>query len=572
MRLAARALGRLEDSTNARALLPLLRHRDATVRAEAITALGQMRAAYPYPTLLIGERDPVTRGVIHETIGRIRPALPYADSILARGVADGVGPALRGAMRGAESYARLNARTSPPSAALTSVIRAAFARSTDSQVRQLALLALSAAGDRDSATFASGLRDRDPQVRRLAVAGARRWIDDPSPMVRYQALRAAGTCERAAAHVRDTSEHVSLAAIDLLGTLKCSPTLLEPLLQSGRTWRERAHALVSLAAVSPTAARSALPTFAADPVWQVRTYAAAAARALGESETLARLARDREPNVAIAALTTTDDALRALGSEHAGLALAGAEHLKGAPGLAGHLPQLVTHFERFTRTGPITTRDQRAAMLARIGEISDTGTNALLRSALRDQDPAIAAQAAAILTRRTGAPVMAETRQLPVPPLATAKELAALAGAQARITMRGGSTMLVDLTPDVAPATVATFAALADSGRYNGLTFHRIVPNFVVQGGSPGADEYDARTTYFMRDEVGRLSNARGTLGISTRGRDTGDGQIYLNLIDNFRLDHDYTVFGTIRGDLSVMDRIQEGDVIERIEIIRRPR
>ena len=73
---------------------------------------------------------------------------------------------------------------------------------------------------------------------------------------------------------------------------------------------------------------------------------------------------------------------------------------------------------------------------------------------------------------------------------------------------------------------MATFAQLAERNAFNGLTWHRIVPNFVLQGGSPGADEYDALTPTFMRDEVGFARNARGTFGISTRGRDTGDGQI----------------------------------------------
>ena len=74
-----------------------------------------------------------------------------------------------------------------------------------------------------------------------------------------------------------------------------------------------------------------------------------------------------------------------------------------------------------------------------------------------------------------------------------------------------------------------------------------------------------------MRDEVGLARNARGSIGISTRGRDTGDAQIYFNLVDNFRLDHDYTVMATMRDGLNVMDRVQEGDTIDRIRIIRRP-
>jgi cyclophilin family peptidyl-prolyl cis-trans isomerase len=71
-----------------------------------------------------------------------------------------------------------------------------------------------------------------------------------------------------------------------------------------------------------------------------------------------------------------------------------------------------------------------------------------------------------------------------------------------------------------------------------------------------------------MRDELGLRSHTRGTVGISTRGRDTGDAQIFVNLVDNFRLDHDYTVFAEIVRGRDVVDRIQEADVIERVEIL----
>jgi cyclophilin family peptidyl-prolyl cis-trans isomerase len=136
--------------------------------------------------------------------------------------------------------------------------------------------------------------------------------------------------------------------------------------------------------------------------------------------------------------------------------------------------------------------------------------------------------------------------------------------------MKGLGSFTLALFPEEAPATTAIFAALADKGAYDGLTFHRVVPNFVLQGGSPGANEYDALTPQFMRDEVGALSHERGTLGISTRGRDTGDGQIFINLIDNFRLDHTYTVFARVTQGMDVVDKILEGDVIEGIRIHRR--
>jgi len=261
--------------------------------------------------------------------------------------------------------------------------------------------------------------------------------------------------------------------------------------------------------------------------------------------------------------------VRVLRSEHAGLLLAAAGQLKGAPDLRERLPRLVSAFNRLTADGSMTVRDPRVEILTRIGEVSDTGTNALLRDALHDRDPAIAALAARILSARTGATVSAGTMQLPIPPIPPASYIRALQGASARITMKGLGTMTVDLLTEDAPVTVGVFAQLAESGQYDGLTFHRIVPNFVIQGGSPGADEYDGRTREFLRDEVGFARNARGTIGISTRGRDTGDGQIYFNLVNNVRLDRDYTVMATMRTGLDVMDNIQAGDIIERIEIVR---
>jgi cyclophilin family peptidyl-prolyl cis-trans isomerase len=94
-----------------------------------------------------------------------------------------------------------------------------------------------------------------------------------------------------------------------------------------------------------------------------------------------------------------------------------------------------------------------------------------------------------------------------------------------------------------------------------------MAPNFVIQGGSPGANEYMG-DHFYMRDEPGL--HLRGTVGISTRGRDTGDAQVFVNLIDSPRLDHIYTVFGTVVAGMDVVDGTLEGDVIERVELLSR--
>jgi len=69
----------------------------------------------------------------------------------------------------------------------------------------------------------------------------------------------------------------------------------------------------------------------------------------------------------------------------------------------------------------------------------------------------------------------------------------------------------------------------------------------------------------FLRDELGTLPHPRGTVGMSTRGHDTGDAQWFVNLRDNRRLVRDYTVFGEVTDGIAVVDAVLEGDVIARI-------
>ncbi|HWE50046.1 MAG TPA: peptidylprolyl isomerase [Bryobacteraceae bacterium] len=569
--LAARAIGRLENAAYRDSLVPLTRSPDPQVRRAAAGAFAQMRAAFDWAPLLQTESDPAVKAANFEAIGRAKPASVDAESLLAAGLKDRDAEARAGAVRGLETLFRLNSKPPRQPAAITlTALHEAFAANREEEIRELILLTMHTAGDHDTSVLNGALADPSPQVRRLAVIDTKRWVRDPSPIVRFEGLRASPSCEHAAAALRDKSDSVALAAVDLIGTLKCDPAPLTPLLSNGRSWRYRAHALLALVAIDPARARDSIVHMALDPVWQVRVYVAKSARLAGDSTTLAQLARDENPNVAIAAMTTIDDATRALLSEHSGLVLAGAQRLKGAPDLKAHLPQLVSTFNRLTAEGVMTVRDPRVAVLTRIEEIDDHSTDGLLREAVRDRDPAIASLAARILTARTGTPVAPQTTRLPVPSLPPVEYIHGLENAQARIVMRGLGVITVDLLTDDAPVTVAAFAQLAEAHQYDGLTFHRVEPDFVIQGGSPGADEYDGRSREFLRDETGFARHLRGTIGISTRGRDTGDAQIFFNLVDNFRLDRDYTVMARMRTGMAVMDRLQEGDVIEHIKIIRR--
>jgi cyclophilin family peptidyl-prolyl cis-trans isomerase len=131
----------------------------------------------------------------------------------------------------------------------------------------------------------------------------------------------------------------------------------------------------------------------------------------------------------------------------------------------------------------------------------------------------------------------------------------------------GGGTFVVRLRGDAAPIMAARILALVRTGYYDGLPWHRVEHDFVIQGGSPGANEYVGHAE-FLRDELSTVSHLRGTLGMSTRGHDTGDAQWFVNLRENARLDRDYTVWGEIVEGIEVVDAVMEGDVIESVRVV----
>jgi len=334
-----------------------------------------------------------------------------------------------------------------------------------------------------------------------------------------------------------------------------------------------------------------MPRLLAHPVWQVRMYAARAAQGLVDTATLARLAADRSDNVRDAAVAALSALIRpaVAGSrpllERSGridsifvselsrpdyqLVLEAAKGLDGAPPSVGLADALFATLDRITAERRETSRDPRMELLARIETMGAGKNEARMHSYLNDFDPAIAGRAAQVLRTWGVQNAIAAPRRLPAVAVSL-NDVGRLRNARVRVTMAaesGGGTFDMRLFVDEAPATISRFVSLARRGYYNGLTFHRVATNFVIQGGSPGANEY-VGAERFMRDELGLRSHERGTLGISTRGRDTGDAQIFVNLIDNWRLDHDYTVFAEVVRGMDVVDAVLEGDVIARVEIL----
>lgn len=125
------------------------------------------------------------------------------------------------------------------------------------------------------------------------------------------------------------------------------------------------------------------------------------------------------------------------------------------------------------------------------------------------------------------------------------------------ITERGEAEIRLD--PDTAPWAVASFLGLIEQGFHDDLTFHRVVPDFVVQGGCPRGDGWGG-PPWTLRSEWSRRPFERGTVGVAHAGKDTGGSQWFVCLSPQPHLDGRYTVFGEVTSGLEVLDRIQRGD------------
>ncbi|MCU0453277.1 MAG: peptidylprolyl isomerase [Bacteroidetes bacterium] len=140
-----------------------------------------------------------------------------------------------------------------------------------------------------------------------------------------------------------------------------------------------------------------------------------------------------------------------------------------------------------------------------------------------------------------------------------------LGGSAVFVTDRGEVT--VDLLPEEAPFTVLSFVRLARKRFFDGLTFHRVVPNFVVQGGDPRGDGWGG-PGYSLRTEVTARAYERGSVGMASAGRDTEGSQFFFTHLPTPHLDGRYTIFARVRQGIETVDRWQVGDVIREVRII----
>ena len=135
------------------------------------------------------------------------------------------------------------------------------------------------------------------------------------------------------------------------------------------------------------------------------------------------------------------------------------------------------------------------------------------------------------------------------------------------ITLEKGGEIRLEFFPEDAPKTVENFVTLAKKGFYNGLNFHRVVPDFVVQGGCPKGNGTGG-PGYTIKAEFNKQKHLRGTLAMArSQHPDSAGSQFYICYGTTPHLDGQYTVFGKVVSGMELVDRIKQGDKMTSVAI-----
>jgi cyclophilin family peptidyl-prolyl cis-trans isomerase len=556
-RAAAFALGELGDAEARRALIVAAVDDDPELGGLAVEALGKLGTPLAEVRRALGALDPEAGW------RRLAPALfRFAEPDLATAAADGLArdePEVRAGC----AYAL--GRSARPEGVET--MRGLLV-DADPFVRAWATRGLGESGTLDDLVRIEPLLGDDALSPRIQAirAGARL-------MGRFTALPPIGWGDRLSALVDDPSPGVRAAALEAAGKFLPHPTLEEALRRRSRDGEPRERELAFVALVEGRVADAgelvAAAAAAAEP--RLRARAAEAAAKRQDLESLAVLAEDGVAAVRAAALEGL--------AEGAGDAL---------PALAERFLDDPDPVVRATALDLAARQPGVAA--ARLAAAIDAGRRDPINDARLSGVRALAALAAARPAERAAVIEALDRLRDDRDGLVRREAVAGLAGlgeerppagpyelgrgldyyrsvldqtAERRrvevVTDRG--TLVVELACPEAPLTCLSFLQLARQGYFDGLAFHRVVPDFVAQGGDPRGDGWGG-PGYALRDEINRLRYRRGALGMALSGPDTGGSQFFFTLSPQPHLDGGFTVFGRVIDGEAVLDLLRQGDRI----------
>ncbi|MBC7909850.1 MAG: peptidylprolyl isomerase [Pyrinomonadaceae bacterium] len=243
--------------------------------------------------------------------------------------------------------------------------------------------------------------------------------------------------------------------------------------------------------------------------------------------------------------------------------------------LLGELPPDEANANALIEALPVAMKDEELndaalATLDAIGKQKSARANDAIKTALDSTDHLLRRRAVALLKTNEAGDFSSRIATA-APRYADADYMRVLARRNGRVravvkTEKGEFTL--ELLPDDAPLTVDSFVQLARRGFFNGVTFHRVVPNFVIQGGDPRGDG-NGGPGYQIRCEINEVEYGRGAVGMALSGKDTGGSQWFVTHSPQPHLDGGYTVFGIVaEKDMQIVDAIARGDKIISITVI----
>ena len=427
---------------------------------------------------------------------------------------------------------------------------------------------LGALGDPRAVETLAALLDRDRRDDRVVVSAVRALgaIDDPA---------AAAALDRFV-RIRDLDPLLRLEAVDALAS-HGHPASIEVFTElMTHSWAPlRAASLRALAAADPAAFLRMLSGLGSDPDWRVRRAVADAMGRVGPeaaAERLTAMLDDPDERVRPAVL----EALAAVGAPGAGamltarLAAPDVVLRRTAARLLGELRPAAAEAalaDAYRAALPDPSYLARAAVLRALAAYGLPAARETLHAALDDPDWAVRVVAAELLADLAPGERDYARAIRPAPGGDTdygASDLVAPSVSPHVYIETDRGTIQIELAVLDAPLTAGNFMRLARRGFYDGLSFHRVVPNYVVQGGDPRHDS-EGGPGYTLRDELNDLPYLRGTVGMALDWRDTGGSQFFITHSPQPHLDGRYTAFGRVVEGMEVVDALLPGDRIRRI-------
>ena len=612
---AALAAGRIGDPDAVDLLIPALSDSAVPVQASAAFALGLLKSVRAVDPLLTLVRSvpPAAQG----------PREMEAVTALAKIG----GPEGAAAIRTILESAPLG-QTAVPPAVSTALLEAwrlgarapipqliGFADNADETVRAHALYSLGRLRSASAgAQLLRGLNDQSDEVRAIAArsltatladssglgrsavaARLRPLVSDDNTGVRINALRALASFRRdsgiapgVVSALTDQAVGVVVQAETTLGALGGSAAieaLRRQLASPG--FGVRRQAILGLAEADSGAGNSAAASVAASSEWRWRSVATEAYAITKNRSRLDALLADPDGRVVAAALgglarivPDNDTALAGRARTlltHADPAVrsVAADALARSPSV-DDIDRLIAAYAR-AQNDPFD--DARLSAVSALAAIADAGAaprvrvvQAFVSGVPRPDDYLVRRLAAArlseaadawgtgagpITTGKTDAEYRDIVRRYLLP--------SAMGQPNPQVTIETDrGTLTIELLPVQAPLTVAAFLALVDRRYFDGQTWHRVVPNFVVQAGDPRGDGWGGPGT-LLRDEINPLRYTTGSVGMALSGPDTGGSQFFITYSNQPHLDGTYTIFGRLSGDARVLQSLAQGDRIRSI-------